>query len=715
MGDATRRLGTAKFGYGKFVDYGIYHEIQFYDTARTYNKWTSMSQDIPANSGGGVADSGFSGAEPTDRLASAGSLQFTLNNFNYDTETHYGARLEADGDFGFWASDSALTYWTNFSTTIVRTNVPGAGGLTAVKCTSATPWAGIGQTIAHLKPGATYQIAAYLNGLTTDCYLVVQDYAGHITRQFVHQAQGVEGPVYLNFVAVGDETFIEAVQSGTPGIFYVASIDLVEIVYPTGDSTGYYSPGHPNCRPGFDDGALFRLQTSDGFAQKYYLRSKVNSVSVTPGKHASRQVRVTCSDYFDDLTQNPMAQIPMQTTKRIDQAIATVLAAMSIQPKHTSFATGLETYSKTLFGLNDGRTNSITALQQLCQTDKSYLFLAGDTDEGETLTWQTRLTRTADITNGGLWPAGVVFNNNMFDLQVIRDTNRVMNHIITIAHPTKADAAAVILATLQHEITLANGTNPAFVMSFVDPSGAGRRADMVYGSQPGGWPVADTDYKASSIAGDGGNDKNGVVTFTVTWGSNSASVVPVVTGGATVYLNKLTIRGIGVYDYDPIQSINQDTTSKATFNNRPFTYDAPYADLSSFTNALGAALLIERKAAGNFLKSLSFYAHDPNNPTFASFGSHLDIGMCIQVNEDVSGVSGLYYIQGMRRELMADNKMKVTLTNLEPALTVKAFQICAPGDSPSDPTKSILALYPNGDGSYTDTDPYGNKFHVVFY
>jgi hypothetical protein len=546
---------------GKYSPYEVYWEIQMWDSSLQYNNWINMSRYITENPC--TADNGFTGFSALDRVASTGSLSFTLYNFNPITD----------------------------------------------------PYA---------------------------------------------------------------ETTV-----------------------------GYFSPGHPNCRAGFDEGTIFRLKMSNGNNNKCYLRSKVNSIKVTAGVHANKQVQVTCSDFIDDIGINQVNQIPMQVNKTVPQAIATVIADMKIQPQHTDLPAGIETLTRSLMGLRDGRSSSLSAIQSLVQTDKGYFFMAGDQHDGETATYQTRQTRNINTISA-------VFDNSMLDLQVTRDTQKLLNKIVTTAHPCKTDAAAVILATLQREMPLVPGANPAFTMSFTDPTGAGRRTDLVDGTEVD--PLeADTDFRVSSIAGNNGNDQNSAVTFAIDWGSNSASVVITVSGGATVYLNKLTLRGFGCYNYDPLQFTNESSASEFIYNARPFNYDCIYSDDAAFVNSLGAALLLDTATPGNLITSITFFSNDPNYPQFVDYALNLDIGQCVQIVEDVTSSNSCYYIQGMKRELMAQNILEVTLTNLELALTTKPFQLCAPGDDVTSPTTSILALYPNGDPSYTDTDPYGNKFHVIYY
>jgi hypothetical protein len=472
---------------------------------------------------------------------------------------------------------------------------------------------------------------------------------------------------------------------------------------------GLYSPGHANCHAGFDLGALFRLKISDGATTKYQIRSKAKKITPVAGIHGSHDTGVMTSDYIDDLSEAPLRQIPVQTAKRIDEALTAVLAGMAIAPLHTSFATGVETYTRLLTGMSDNKSAPITAIQRLCQTDLSYFYFIGDATDGETAKWDNRHTRLSAV-------SAATFSDTMSGVSVSRDRAKLLNDITTVAHPPKLDTAAVVLAkTDDLEFMIGPGVSNAKTMTlvFTDPDVQNRRIDMVYGSQPVGWPVAGTDYKMGSTSG--GSDLNANLTIVPVWGANTIKVTLTNTSAVRGYVSIFHARGIGIYDNTPVEKNNQDAASIAIHNSHPFRHDLFYSDSESFANDVGKVLLATNKDPVNYVKSVTFHAHDINNPLFATYATTLDVGSLITVAETVTGIVGDYFVGNIKWECGPGNSINVTLSELEPAVGNWPFRICDAADDVTDPAISILALYPESDTvNFTPTDPYGNPFHRLY-
>jgi hypothetical protein len=482
----------------------------------------------------------------------------------------------------------------------------------------------------------------------------------------------------------------------------------------SGGIQGYYTPGGPNCRVGFDLGSMFRFMVSDGTTIKYQVRSKAVSITPTAGIHGDQRVEVTTADYINDMALAPLQQIPVQVNTYINLALQTVLGYMPVAPKHTSgiaAPNGPESYNRLLSGMADNKSSMITAAQRLTQTDKSYFFFIGDDDEGETAKWQSRNDRTTAV-------VAASFVNTMCNLLVERDGTKLYNDITTVANPSAVDAAAVILAkTDAREFQIPALSSVTMTIQFTDPLQLGRRVDMIDGSQPVGWPLSGTDFKMSSVAGDNANNLSANFSVAVTWGANSAKCVFSNSNAGIGYVSLFHIQGKGIYYYTPVEKENTDTLANLQlYGKRSLRYDMPYCDSESQANIFGAAILVDKKSPVSNISEVSFYAHDPNNPAFAGYAASLDIGDCIFLGETVTGLGGHYYIQNIKWEGGVGNSLKVTMSNPERASIFLPF-IMEPAEEstpPGDAAWSIMMRYEEGDPSYTATDPYGHPWHVMF-
>lgn len=482
----------------------------------------------------------------------------------------------------------------------------------------------------------------------------------------------------------------------------------------SGGIQGYYTPGGSNCRTGFDLGTLFRFVVSDGTNIKYQVRSKAVSITPVPGLTGEQKVEVMTADYMNDLALSPLQQIPVLLNTYVNLAILNILGYMKEVPKHTLGITapnGPETYNRLLIGLADNKSTLITPIQSVCQTDLSYFCIVGDGDEGETAKWQDRNARTTAV-------VAASFINTMCSMQVERDGSKLFNDVTTVAHPTVVDAAPVILAkTDAHEIQIPALGSVTMTIPFTDPLQLGRRVDMILGSQPVSWPLSGTDFKMSSVAGDGANNLGANFSVSGTWGANSILATLYNSNAGIGYLSLFHVQGKGIYDYTPVEKTNTDTLANLKkYGMRSLRCDLPYCDSDGQANIFGAAILIDTKSPVSYIKSVSFYAHDPNHPEFAVYAASLDIGDCFFVGETVAGLGGNYYINNIKWEGGPGNYLKVTISDPERASTFLPFLLMPAEEStpPGDAAWSIMMMYEEGDPLYTPTDPYGNPWHVMF-
>jgi hypothetical protein len=433
---------------------------------------------------------------------------------------------------------------------------------------------------------------------------------------------------------------------------------------------------------------------------------------------------------MDDLARAPMLQVPVQTNQYVPYTIQVVLnkiasdagttAIQLYDQDGTPVTIGLETYSRLLFGLQDNKSVAISAFQQLCQTDYSYLFPRGDRVLGSKMTWQSRIDRSSgNWTVGHLGSIIPVLNGSMKELSASRSVQSILNQINVQCHPCTVDAvgAEQILYSADYtstgrEIVLSPGLNDAITMAFTDPFGKSRTTDMIFGSQTAlGWPVANTDYRVSSVSGNGGNDLNASIDWThtiITWGSNSVSIAFYLSGSTPAYINIFHIRGRGIYDYQPQSAPAVDAASKLAYGVFPLDYDQPYNDIYSQALTMASTLLANHKNPVTQVPSASFDAHSREFPQFATYATWLDIGRCIMAYETVTGVANCYYVQSIVWECGSNQSIKVTVGNLELASAYLPFLI-ASADPETSPSWDGLSLIDD------DAESHAATYRTLFY
>lgn len=337
----------------------------------------------------------------------------------------------------------------------------------------------------------------------------------------------------------------------------------------SGGLVGYYSPDNANVRAGFSIGTPVRLKLTGGgtFYKKFY----INSITPAWGSTRERSVAVQCTDYIGKMQGQFANGLTVQTTKRIDEALTTLIATMPIAPSSTSYATAPDSIAYMFQDIDSRKTTVYNAAQRLLQTDLGYLFCEGDGTNGETLTYQsrhTRLTSTLEYT----------FQDEIQDIKLLHADNMVYNSVSVVAYPLNVGSSPEVLWVLQKELSLNAGASTTIRVRYRDPSSEASKVTLEPSS--GVTPVADTDYKMSSAAGGSGNDLNASLGVSVTWYADNAVITYTNNhASATGYINTGQLRGNIIRKYDPTESNRIDIAANLErYGTRELRFALPYLD-----------------------------------------------------------------------------------------------------------------------------------------
>jgi len=404
----------------------------------------------------------------------------------------------------------------------------------------------------------------------------------------------------------------------------------------SGSKLGYYSPEHANARSGFEVGLAIRIKYTYGGTTYFKLHNRMSDANPDHGQYKNRRVSVVALDYMNIISRYKMAQIGVQANKRPDEVMATVIAALPIAPKNTSYDTDPDIYTRALHMEKDGVTAGRAVLNKCALSSKGQAFVIGDLTDGETLRWYSRSAKTQNTA------LAATINDNMTGLKVIRSQKNIINTVNAITYPVKVEEA-ITLYTAQREIEVQPGITTKFVAMFTDPSGAGRR---VKGSENHETPEAGDHYRASAFEKSGGDDLNASVTVTITiWGANSAKVEITTSAGRVAYVNLLTLIGDGLFTYEPSIYTAFDLTSKDDHGDNEINYPMPYQENPNIGKDFGDFILAWHKDPVNEINSVEFIAN--TNATLMAAGVSVDIGDRIKIIETVTAVSTEFYVNGV--------------------------------------------------------------------
>jgi hypothetical protein len=388
------------------------------------------------------------------------------------------------------------------------------------------------------------------------------------------------------------------------------------------NSTGIYSPGGVNALAGWKKGVPLKMViTFEGESKefKYYI-SDIDAKSNVRDKQAV----VTALDWLDFAARHPIVNPGIQTNKRGDEVLTTLLGLVEVDPDATEFDIGVETFP-TAFDTVTSHTKAFTEAAKVALSELGYVYLKKDgtlvfESSSHRGGWNAVDTIPVATENSGfllkedggylLLETGgkIVLNQSTttaFSGSNVTDYDapygkHVINRLTVYANPRKLSAAPEILFTLNEPISIGSGQTITIKGTYANPSG-GLPINAISSTMIA--PVASsTDTFTKSLLHF--NGANASTTFTddsgKTWTAISGAKIDTALswqGGASGLFN-------GSTDY--IQ-----TPSHADFNFGSGDFTVDWWEYR--TDAANAKCSITRNPAGGAFASFQFGYSDGTN------------------------------------------------------------------------------------------------------
>lgn len=414
---------------------------------------------------------------------------------------------------------------------------------------------------------------------------------------------------------------------------------------------GYYSPGHANCRSGFDLGIPIRLAITSSGTTYYKFHGTLASVKVSPGSKRDRVVVCTAVDWLDVAGRWQLVGVPTQVSKRSDEVFLAIAANVPVQPPAYSVVAGTDTYAYALDNYAGGNQPfAMTEFQRLEQSELGFVYQKGDTVQGGTVVAESRDTRM-------LATVALTLTNQGTNLALSRSREQIKNRVRMIVNPRTVDAAATaVLFTLQNKPDIAPGQSITIEGNYVDPNQKAAKVggtDMVT-------PVATTDFLMNTASD--GSGTNVTANFTVTAEFNPGNVIYTITNNhATLagFVTFLQARGRGIYAYEPVVCPATNDESVRAYGPSTLEFTMPYQ--SSPLVGKGAAdwYLSIYGTPQTFANGIELPMN--KSAAFLSAGLAREISDRVQITEAVAGISGLNgFINNVSLSIEKRHVMKVS-------------------------------------------------------
>jgi hypothetical protein len=324
----------------------------------------------------------------------------------------------------------------------------------------------------------------------------------------------------------------------------------------SGGKQGYYSPGHANVRSGFDEGKPVRVSFAYSGTTYYKFVGRIQSIEMMPDEFGDAYSLVTATDWMDYAAGQKIGDLAIQSSKRVDQVLPTILAKVPIQPRATSYGTGQETFD-SVFNTDQGDKMSVRSLlEKLALNEYGQMYVEGDTVGGETFRFDNRHVRMASVPSDSI----ITLSSDMGELEIEYTRERVKNIVKARVYPLDVDSdASTVIWYNQIPFSIDAGATVTMQVAYRDP-GTGQRISAADVVDP---LVAGTDYDFGSASGTPASDMTSSLSIAATIGGNTATLALTNNAATPGYVNLLQLRGKGIYAYDPLTSESRDSDSVA--------------------------------------------------------------------------------------------------------------------------------------------------------
>ena len=427
-----------------------------------------------------------------------------------------------------------------------------------------------------------------------------------------------------------------------------------------------FSPGRATAIAGFKVGIPLRLTVTFGGESVVKFYGHITNIKLDTGSWGERLAKITVSDWFEYAFNYPITLTNVLYNQKIGASANALIQTMPIQPLMTTISEGVDVFP-TVFDTGKGNTRATSEFNKLALSEWGYIYLRKNENlvvEGRhdrnfltpvtsipISTFKAGLLKQEDNTYLLLETGDnfllnetqqLVFNDNMTNLEVTYGVN-LKNYVSVTSYPRRIDTSAQILYSVGEPISLSAGETKANIkVTYRDPT---QTATKVAGMNMI-TPVANTDYKMYQASTGTGFDLTSYLTVTVTFGANDALITLVNSGSSLGYVTMLNLRGLGIYTYESLEFVEQDTGSINQYGYSDLSIDQKYQDDINVSKGIASLVLSENKAPVTNVNGIDFLANY-SDELFQAF-LYGDVGDLISVTDDSISGSALYYINGVK-------------------------------------------------------------------
>lgn len=450
--------------------------------------------------------------------------------------------------------------------------------------------------------------------------------------------------------------------------------DIGDLSFALDNSAGLYTPGGPSALVGWKKGIPVKLVLTYESEEYVRFRGAVEDIDIKPNVK-DKKAYVSCVDWLDYAARHPLINPGIQTNQRGNQVLTWVMNNIAIPPLQYDFDTGRETFP-TAFDTVTSKTKAYNEFAKVAFSELGYVYVRKDKTGGEILIFES-----ADARHGwravGEIPLSVAESNTMIyedsdimlyedgDIMIYNESqsytfglssgialedfeapygDHVINRLTVSANPRRLDASPQALFGLDEELIIASGATRTLKGTYADPAGG-----LPINGQDMVTPVVTTDYTMFTATGGGGSNISGSLTISIVYGTEGFTAQLTNTNASTGYINFFQTRGTGIYQYNPIEHAATNSESIGEFEYQSESLNQKYKNDFYAAAVWADGQVDEHRQPRVVLNSISFTAN--KSPAHMLAFLYTDVGDLRYIDIDELGLTGNYYIQGIRVEM----------------------------------------------------------------
>ena len=399
------------------------------------------------------------------------------------------------------------------------------------------------------------------------------------------------------------------------------------------NTSGIFTPGLTTSLAGWDKGTPIVIVFQKDSTTRRRIYGTITDFDISKEPFSNKRIGVIVSDWFDYAAIHPMISPAIQTLKRGDEMLDTILADMPIQPLNTEFSEGSNIF-ETAFDTVSFKSKAYSEISKVAVSELGYTYIIKDPVYGETLVFESAWDRS-----GLIDPPTTTFDNNMTSVEVEYGSS-ITNRFVVKVNPRYIEAGIKVLYALGSPIRISTGETLYIRGNYTDPSGGADAvgANMIV-------PVITTDYLMYN-AKTGGVNKSADLVITATYGA--AGVVYTLTNGSadTCWITKLQARGYLVYKYNAVEQASENTDSQDLYDILEKRIDQKYQK-DPYLGHQYCELVLEKESLPRLkLSKVNFIANRSEDLMEAWLTQ--DIGDLVTIKETQKEIDGIFFIQGIQ-------------------------------------------------------------------